>query len=113
LLLQYLGESNQPKETLPAGQFDTVVAITGRFGSPEDQKEILEKLIDLPPATDAEWVTLIRATGDLEADYIKTDLLLKIAPEMPRTDSLRAAYRLSAKSIQGDMDYGKVIRAIE
>jgi hypothetical protein len=32
---------------------------------------------------------------------------------MPRTDSLRAAYSVAAKTIQSDFDYGKVMRAIE
>ncbi|HXB34105.1 MAG TPA: hypothetical protein VNV35_11815 [Puia sp.] len=113
LLLQYLDRLIRPKETLPIDQFDTVLAIAGRFESPEDQKEILQKLIGLPPTTDAEWSGLIRATGALQADYIKSDLLPEIASKMPRTDSLRAAYQAAAKSIQSDNDYGKVMRAIE
>jgi len=113
LLLQYLDTLIRPKETLPIDQFDTVLAIAGRFESPEDQKEILQKLIGLPPTTDTEWSGLIRATGALQADYIKSDLLPEIASKMPRTDSLRAAYQAAAKSIQSDNDYGKVMRAIE
>ena len=113
LLLQYLDTSVKPKIPLPADQFDTVLAITGKFDAPEDQKEILERLIDMPPATDVQWTGLIRATGALQADYIKSDLLLKIAPKMPRTDSLRTLYRVSAKSIQDDTDYGRVMRALE
>jgi hypothetical protein len=113
LLLHFLQPDSSRANGLPGGQFSAVLAVTGRFESPEDQKEILERLIGLPPTTDEEWSGLIRATGALQPDYIKTVLLLKIAPGMPRTDSLRAAYRISAKSIEGDMDYGKVIRAIE
>lgn len=113
LLLQYLDTSIKPHETLPAGQFDTVLAVTGRFESPEDQKEILDRLIGLSPATDTEWAGLIRAIGALQPDYIKSELLPKIASIMPRTDSLRAVYRIAAKSIQSDNDYGKVMRAME
>ena len=107
LLLHYIDSG------LPAAGFDTVLAVTGRFGSPEDQKEVYDRLIDVPPVTSAEWIGLIRATGALPPDYLKSELLLKIAPKMPRTDSLISAYSSSAKRIQGDMDYGKVMRAIE
>jgi hypothetical protein len=113
LLQQFLDTTVNPRNPLPGAQFDRVLAITGRFESPEDQKEILQRLIGLPPATDAGWEGLIRATGALQADYIKSDLLPEIASKMPRTDSLRAAYRTAAKSIQSDNDYGKVMRAIE
>lgn len=112
LLQQYLESFTKPEETLPGDQFDSVLAIASRFESPEDQKEIYDKLIAMPPATDAEWIGLIRVAG-LQPDYIKTELLLKIAPKMPRTDSLLTAYRMTAKKIEGDMDYGKVIRAVE
>jgi hypothetical protein len=113
LLLHYLRPDSSRADGLPDGQFDRVLAIAGGFESPEDQKEILERLIGLPPTTDAEWAGLIRATGANQQDDVKTDLLLKIAPKMPRTDSLRAQFRMSAKSIQNDMDYGRVMRAID
>jgi hypothetical protein len=113
LLLKYLDTSIKPDQSLSAGQFDIVLAITGKFESPEDQKEILDRLIGMQPATDSEWTGLLRATGALQPDYIKSELLPKIASKMPRTDSLRAMYRMAAKSIQSDNDYGKVMRALE
>ena len=113
LLVKFLDTTVKPRETLPADQFDTVLAISGRFENPEDQKEILKQLIRLPPTTDAEWTGLIRATGAFQAEYIKSELLPEIASRMPRTDPLLAAYRVAAKTIQSDFDYGKVMRAIE
>ena len=83
LLLLYLDTSAKPQKTLPADQFDSVMAITGRLDASEDQKDILELLIGLPPATDAEWTGLIRATSALQPDEIKSGLLLKIAPKLP------------------------------
>ena len=113
LLLRSLQTGSDRNDSLPVDQFDTVLAIAARFESPEDSKEIYEKLIGFPPRTDIEWVGLIRAVGVLGADYLKSDLLLKIAPKMPRNDTLVSVYRMSAKSIQGDMDYGRVMRAVE
>lgn len=113
LLLDYLQTDSNRNGGLPVDQFDTVLAIAGRFETPEDSKEIYEKLIGFQPRTDIEWAGLIRAVGALEPDYLKSDLLLTIAPKMPRNDSLVSAYRLSAKSIQSDDDYGKVMRAVQ
>jgi hypothetical protein len=113
LLLRFLRTDSRRARGLPVDQFDTLLAITSRFGSPEDSKEIYNDLISLPPSTDTEWARLVRAVGALGPDYLKSELLLKIASKMPRSDSLVSAYRISAKSIQGDMDYGRVIRAVE
>ncbi len=113
LLLRFLQTDSNRANGLPADQFDTVLAIAGRFGSPDDSRQIFDNLVSLPPSTDAEWACLVRAVGTLEPDYMKSELLLKIAPKMPRNDIVISAYRISAKSIQGDMDYGKVMRALE
>jgi hypothetical protein len=113
LLLRFLQTDSNRAGGLPVDQFDTVLAITGRFESPEDSKEIYDDLISLPPSTEAEWGRLVRAVGALGPDYLKSELLLKIAPKMPRNDSLMSSYKMAAKSIQGDMDYGKVMRAME
>jgi hypothetical protein len=113
LLFRYLDTLAKTRAVLPADQFDTILAMTARFGSDEDQKEVYNRLIALPPATNAEWIGLIRAAGNLDPDFSKSEMLLEIAPKMPRTDSLISAYRASAKRINNDMDYGKAIRAIE
>jgi hypothetical protein len=90
-----------------------VLSIAARFDAPNDQQEVLERMAGLPGTTDAEWASLLRAVGALDQDYIKSDLFTKIAPKLPRNDSLRAVYRKAAKSIQGDNDYGKTMRALE
>jgi hypothetical protein len=38
LLLKYLDTLTRSQEPLPAGQFDTILALTARFGSPGDAK---------------------------------------------------------------------------
>ncbi|HEV3410990.1 MAG TPA: hypothetical protein VG101_00870 [Puia sp.] len=113
LLLRYLGRDRPAGTPVPGDQFDSVIAIAGHFQSSTDEQEVYKRMADLSGITDEEWASLIRATGTLNEDYMKTELLLKIAPKMPRTDSLRTVYRTAAKSIREDMDYGKVIRAME
>jgi hypothetical protein len=113
LLLYYLRADTASNAGLPEDQWDSVLAITGRFNASYDEKEVYERMVQVPVKTDAEWVGLIGAVGSLDADYLKTDLLVAIAAKMPRTDSITARYRLAAKTLQADMDYGKVMRAVE
>lgn len=113
LLLRYLRPDEAAGGPIPGDQFDTVLSITRHFGSSVDEQEVYKRLADLPGKTDAEWSGLILAAGTLDADYLKSELLLRIAPDMPRTDSLRATYRMAAKCIRDDMEYGKTMRAVE
>ncbi|HLI92564.1 MAG TPA: hypothetical protein VKU83_03105 [Puia sp.] len=112
LLLTFIGRDSAGAGLAPR-LFDTVVAITGRFGSSADELEVYKRLSRLPGITAEEWADLLQASVTLDADYLKGELLRTIALKMPRTDSLRAGYRSAAKSIQGDDEYGKTMRAIE
>jgi hypothetical protein len=113
LLLYYLRADTAANAGLPEDRWDTVLAITGRIHSSNDEKEVYERMALVPVKTDAEWAGLIRAAGSLDAEYLKADLLVAIAAKMPRTDSIIVQYRLAAKTIRSDMDYGKVMRAVE
>jgi hypothetical protein len=113
MLVHYLNADTSASTRLPVDQFDTVLAIAGRFQSPVDQQEVYKKLTDLPGKTDAEWTRLIQASETLIDDYSKSELLLRIAPKMPPNDSLHAVYRRAARSIRNDNDYGKAMRALE
>src|SRR6185312_17151467 len=110
LLLRFIGKD--PGAVLAPALFDTVLGITRRFGSGEDEQEVYKRMVDLRSNTAEEWVRLIQASAGLDADYMKGDLLRTIAPRMPWTDSLRAAYRTAAKSIRGDDEYGRTMRAV-
>lgn len=111
LLLNFLGKDTSAG--LPPAQFDSVLTIATRFGSDVDEQEIFERLAEKSVNNDAEWTMLIQKVGVLNEDYIKTDLLLKIAPKMPRTDSVQAAYKAAARTIHQDEGYGKVMRALD
>jgi hypothetical protein len=113
LLLRFLPEDSNAGGIVSVDEFDSVIAVTRRFQNSVDEQEVYKRLADLPVKSDPEWAGLIRAAGGLNEDYMKTELMLKIAQKMPRTDSLRSAYRTAAKSIREDMDYGKVMRALE
>jgi hypothetical protein len=113
LFLLYLRPDASDGSPIPVDQFGIILEITGHFGSSIDEQQIYLRMADLADKTDTEWAGLIQAAGTLDADYLKSELLIRIAPKMPPTDSLRSTYRMAAKSIQGDMDYGKTMRALE
>ncbi len=113
LLLNFLGDDTGAAAGLSQSQFESVLAVARLFGSDVDAQEIYKRLAEKSANTETEWASLIRNVGALNEDYMKSDLLLKIAAKMPRTDDVRAAYKTAAKSIQQDIDYGKVMRALD
>ena len=112
LLLNFLGNDGAAAGLSP-GQFESVLAIAHRAGSDVDEQEIYKRLAEKSANTEAEWISLIHNVGALNEDYMKSELLPKIASKMPRTDEVRTAYKAAAKTIQQDMDYGKVMRALD
>jgi hypothetical protein len=113
LLLRFIGNDTTTAGRLDPALFDSVVAVTRRCGSDVDKQDIYKRLTALPGIGNPEWAALIGAAGALPEDYMKSDLLIRIAKGLPRQDSLINLYRMAAKSIQSDFDYGKTIRAIE
>ena len=64
--------------------------------------------------TDAECGSgLIRAGAAVENDNNKSDMLVRIAKQMPIDDSVKAEYKTAARAIRDDAEYGKAMRAIE
>lgn len=112
LLLKYLNADTSVAAGFPGAYYDSVLAIASRLES-YNGKEVFERLADIRGKTDADWANLVRAVGTLNEDFMKGELLMKIARDLPRNDSLILIYRTAAKSIHDDMEYGKTLRAVE
>jgi hypothetical protein len=93
--------------------YDSLMGIIGHLDADFEKQDLLKKLIRDSLSTDAQWIGLIEATNRLDADFQKADLLEEIAGKMPRTDTVKACYIRAAKTITDDMQYGKVMRAVE
>lgn len=112
LLVDFLKADTVNGSWLDAGLYDSIVAKTGGWDSEFDQKEVYEALTVLPGKTEDQWIALIRAVGLLGDDHQKGELLQKIWSAGPKSDSLKAAYIVAAKTIHDDWQYGKVMRAV-
>jgi hypothetical protein len=93
--------------------YDSLMGIIGHLDADFQKEDLLKKLIGDSLKTDGQWIGLIEAANRLGADFQKADLLLEIAGKMPRTDTVKASYMRAAKTITDDMQYGKVMRAVE
>jgi hypothetical protein len=93
--------------------YDSLVGIIGHLDADFQKQDLLKKLIGDSLNTDGQWIELIGAANRLDADFQKADLLVEIAGKMPRTDTVKACYIRAAKTITDDMQYGKVMRAVE
>ncbi len=92
--------------------YDSLVAVIGRFGADFEKQDLFKNLINDSLSTDEQWVRLINETERLGADFVKVDLLVQIAQKMPKSDTVKATYLKTAKTIGGDAEYGRVMRAL-
>ena len=47
------------------------------------------------------------------SDMDKSNLLIELAQNMPKTEALKINYRKAAKNIGNDSDFGRAMRAIQ
>ena len=99
--------------TVPDELFDKIMEITSQMSADMDKVDIYNKLLDREVISEYQWMVLIAETARLHTDFDKARLLVRIAPKMPASDNIKKAYMTAAKTIQSDMDYGKVIRAVD
>ncbi|HSC39678.1 MAG TPA: hypothetical protein VLD19_17455 [Chitinophagaceae bacterium] len=92
--------------------FDKIMETTGHLGSDRDKMDVYNKLLNREVISEYQWLVLIGETARLHNDFDKAHLLVQIAPKMPATDNIKQAYLAAAKTIRSDMDYGKVMRAV-
>lgn len=112
LLIKFLNPDTIRADGLPEADYDSILTIASRLET-YNRKEVFERLADIREKTGAEWAGLVRAVGALDEDFMKGEVLTKIAKDLPRSDSLILIYRTAAKTIRDDMEYGKTLRAIE
>ena len=125
MLLQGIEQMNQDNEqqelllawinrgTMPVDQLDKVLLLIKKFGSDMDKETMYKKLAAESIRSDEQWISLIGEVVNINQNEQKADLLTDIAKKMPRTEAVKTAYTKVAKTISGDMEYGRAIRAAE
>jgi hypothetical protein len=101
------------KEAIPVSDQGHVMAIVKDMGSDLDKENIYKKMMEKFIKTEDQWIRLINETTGISSDFDRSNLLVEIASKMPRTEAVKAAYQHAAKRINGDMDYGRVMKAVQ
>ncbi len=69
--------------------------------------------MDTDTLTEDQWTGLINEAAKLDGDFEKSNMLLQISLKMPKSENIKTAYLKAAKTIAGDMEFGKAVRAVE
>lgn len=101
------------KGTLPADRLQQLLSVIDRMGGDWEKVNMYKKLVAESIRSEDQWASLVTMVAHLGQNDQKTELLTGIAQRMPKTDSLKAVYMKAAKTIQGDTDYGRAVRALD
>ncbi len=101
------------KNEIPADQFNDVVEVINHFGSEMDKVNLYKKVMEKLVNTDDEWIWLISKAANISSDFDKSNLLVEMAQKMPKTENVKAAFLKTAKTINDDGQYGKVMKAVQ
>ncbi|HEV7620756.1 MAG TPA: hypothetical protein VGO09_03435 [Flavisolibacter sp.] len=100
-------------QAITASQFDKILDLSKNISSDFEREGIYTKIIDQNNLTEEQWIRLINDTGKIASDFEKSNLMVHLAKKAPHTDNIKTSYFTVARSIRGDAEYGKAIKAIE
>ena len=108
-VLKYLMD----KSVFSGEGFNKLLSLISDMGSDFEQANVLKRLIDKNLKDEDQWIGVINTTAKLGSDFEKSNVMVQIGRRMPKTEKIKATYLKVAKTISSDMEYGKVIRALE
>jgi hypothetical protein len=93
--------------------FDSLLQVVGRMNGDYEKSNLLKQIIQKDPKEGGSWAGLIRTTTTVDGEYERSNVLVEIGQKLPKVDSLRALYMTAAKTVHSDVDYGRVVKAVE
>lgn len=93
--------------------FDSLLKVVGSMEGDYEKSNLLKEIIQKDLKEGRSWAGLIRTTTTLDGEYERSNVLVEIGQKLPKTDSLRALYMTAAKTVHSDVDYGRVVKAVE
>jgi len=93
--------------------FDSLLRVVGSMNGDYEKSNLLKQIIQKDAKDGGSWAGLIRTTTTLGGEYERSNVLVEIGQKLPKTDSLRALYMNAAKTVHSDVDYGRVVKAVE
>jgi hypothetical protein len=101
------------KGVIQGDHLDRLLVLIAGLPSGLDKANLYRAVCELKHFTEPQWIGLINSIAQLDSDLDKAQLLTEIAGKMPKTEQVKTAFHLAAKTINNDMDYGRVMRAGE
>jgi len=77
-----------------------------------DKMKVLNYVIDKGALNEAAWLRLIQSAATLKSDIDKVNTLIRLAPKMPPVERVKDQYQATARMINNEADYNKVIQAM-
>jgi hypothetical protein len=101
-------------QPLPEGApFDSLLDAVGQMSGDYEKGNLLKQIVHRDIRANPSWAGLIRTTLTLNGEYDRSNVLVEIGQKLPKADSLRALYTSAAKTVHSDVDYGRVMRAVD
>jgi hypothetical protein len=100
-------------KSIDQNRYSMVITAMQNLKSSHYQASVLKSMVNEHVKDEEEWLKLIQYAGKISSDYEKTEVLTKIASKMPDSQTLKNEFMATAKSLNADQYYGKVIRALE
>jgi len=96
----------------PGNSFIKFLGVAGNVQSDFERANVLKDAAKINVLSENHWIDLIKETEKLGSDNEKSGAMIEIAKKMPKSENVRSAYMLSAKSITTDYEYGQAIKAV-
>lgn len=93
--------------------FDSLLNVIGRMGGDYEKSNLLKQIVRKDMKESGSWAGLIRTTTTLGGEYERSNVLIEIGQKLPKADSLRTLYMDAAKTVHSDVDYGRVVKAVQ
>ena len=109
---------NLIKELVDAGlpadaDFGRLISAVVHTNSDYDRGELIRDLTAKNMRSNEQWIEIIEAAATLSSDEDKCNLLVTMAPVLPKTDSVRSVYMKTAKTINQEFELGRAMKALE
>jgi hypothetical protein len=94
--------------------FKALVNRAGSLDSDHYASVILNDALEIPNLSDAQLISVISAAGNMDSDHYITTVLVDAAPKVKGgSNSVKDAYRSTAKRISSETYYGRALKAID
>jgi hypothetical protein len=94
-------------------RFGKQLELISKMGADMDKIFLYQSILEQKNITNDQWILVINKISSLGSDMDKSNMLIYISQKMPKTETVKDAFLKTAKTINNDSDYGRVLRAVD